>query len=64
MTTFELENHGSEMTAPNVQAPDAAGWFTDPRREHRLRYFSGSKWTEHVTHFGPQPCGGCSEGNV
>lgn len=37
-----------------------AGWFKDPRRLHNLRYFDGQFWTEHVTHFGPTPCAGCS----
>jgi hypothetical protein len=36
-----------------------AGWYPDPDREHRLRYFDGSNWTGHVTHFGPTPCEGC-----
>ena len=35
------------------------GWFDDPLQEHNLRYFDGSDWTDHVTHFGPTPCAGC-----
>jgi hypothetical protein len=37
-----------------------AGWFSDPTGLHDLRYFDGSDWTEHVTHFGPTPCDGCA----
>ena len=36
------------------------GWFPDPLQQHNLRYFDGDGWTDHVTHFGPTPCGGCS----
>ena len=44
------------------QVPDLGteGWFTDPHETHNLRYFDGSRWTDHVTHFGPTPCQGCS----
>jgi hypothetical protein len=37
------------------------GWFPDPEREHRLRYFDGQLWTPHVTHHGPTPCHGCHD---
>lgn len=36
-----------------------AGWYPDPHRAHQMRYFNGSEWTTHVTHFGPSPCTGC-----
>ena len=36
------------------------GWFPDPDHLHNLRYFDGQAWTDHVTHFGPTPCPGCS----
>lgn len=36
-----------------------AGWYPDPDRQHRLRYFNGAGWTAHVTHYGPAPCRGC-----
>lgn len=39
--------------------PMTAGWFDDPDALHRMRYFDGDHWTEHVTHFGPTPCSGC-----
>ena len=38
-----------------------AGWYRDPDGEHNLRYFDGSGWTGHVTHYGPMPCDGCSD---
>ena len=25
-----------------------AGWFADPLGEHRLRYWNGEQWTDHV----------------
>jgi hypothetical protein len=39
--------------------PAVAGWFDDPKAQHRMRYFDGEDWTAHVTHFGPTPCSGC-----
>jgi hypothetical protein len=27
----------------------AAGWFPDPKGAHELRYYDGSRWTEHVS---------------
>ncbi len=64
MTTFDLEP--AHTTSQSTQAPSAAavehgiaGWFGDPRQEHRLRYFNGEAWTSHVTHAGPLPCTGC-----
>jgi len=27
----------------------AADWYSDPRREARLRYWDGEAWTEHTT---------------
>lgn len=35
------------------------GWHEDPLGHHHLRYHDGNGWTEHVTHFGPVPCGSC-----
>jgi hypothetical protein len=58
MTTFETKPdqlRGND----NFDAPDHAGWYPDPHREHHLRYFSGASWSDHVTHFGPNPCSGC-----
>lgn len=46
-----------EETTVDVMQP---GWFKDPRQLHNLRYFDGQFWTDHVTHFGPSPCAGCS----
>jgi hypothetical protein len=36
------------------------GWHSDPEGLHDLRFHDGSRWTEHVTHFGPVPCRGCA----
>ncbi len=36
-----------------------AGWYPDPDQVHQMRYFNGTAWTSHVTHFGPSPCNGC-----
>jgi hypothetical protein len=54
MTSVEIPPH--ELTV-------SAGWYPDPRGEHHLRYFDGSVWTSHVTHFGPTPCHGCARSN-
>ena len=40
-------------------APRLAAWYDDPEALHRMRYFDGDVWTEHVTHYGPTPCSGC-----
>jgi len=48
---------------PTVEVHNA-GWFPDPHHQHNLRYFNGEKWTEHVTHYGPTPCHGCSYGEL
>lgn len=37
-----------------------AGWMPDPEGRHNLRFFDGNQWTDHVTHFGPTPCVGCT----
>jgi hypothetical protein len=31
---------------PPAQAP--ADWYPDPHGQHRLRYFDGAAWSEHV----------------
>lgn len=36
------------------------GWYIDPLEQHKLRYFDGTQWTDHVTHYGPEPCIGCA----
>jgi len=46
--------------APVMRAqPTVEGWFDDPEAQHRMRYFDGHHWTDHVTHYGPTPCAGC-----
>jgi hypothetical protein len=35
---------------PPPQAP--AAWLTDPQRRHELRWWDGSRWTEHVSDAG------------
>ncbi len=54
MTTLET---GAKQTArADVHT---AGWYDDPQSHHRLRYFDGDAWTDHVTHYGPTPCIRC-----
>ena len=63
MTIVELEP--VERTPEplfGVAAQLESGWFDDPSGQHRLRYHDGSKWSEHVTHFGPTPCTSCGGG--
>lgn len=65
MTTFDTrpgdvsshdDDGASGIASTKATAP---GWYSDPFEMHRMRYFSGSDWTDHVTHFGPTPCLGC-----
>ncbi len=42
-----------------IENATQAGWFDDPQALHAKRYFDGSVWTDHVTHYGPAPCEGC-----
>ncbi len=56
MTTIEPTTSASPTSNQTVDA----GWHADPFELHRMRYHSGIDWTEHVTHFGPTPCSGCS----
>lgn len=53
MTMIDLKQQDT------LTRPPTDGWFPDPTGDHRMRYFDGLEWTEHVTHFGPQPCHGC-----
>lgn len=47
--------------APTARGTQTAGWYDDPQGDHRLRYFNGDGWTDHVTHFGPTPCIRCAD---
>lgn len=61
MAILESGPRSEEITRDRAAIrPIAAGWFDDPDAQHRMRYFDGTTWTEHVTHFGPTPCSGCS----
>lgn len=48
---------------PTSVSVEHAGWYPDPEQRHNLRYFDGQDWTDHVTHYGPTPCGGCAFDN-
>jgi hypothetical protein len=37
-----------------------AGWYVDPQGIHDQRFYDGTVWTKHVTHFGPVPCNRCA----
>lgn len=42
----------SRTTMPPMPAPLAstpAGWYSDPQGLARMRYFDGSRWTEHTS---------------
>lgn len=64
MTTFETRPSAvhDQLGADTMQGKATlAGWYEDPQERHRMRYFSGTEWTQHVTHFGPTPCTGCHQ---
>ncbi len=60
MTTFETRPGDVTPAADEHAEVNAPGWYTDPFEVHRMRYFTGTEWTDHVTHFGPTPCSGCT----
>jgi uncharacterized protein YxjI len=43
-------NYGGVMS--ETSAPVPAGWHPDPQERHELRYWDGSKWTDHVSDAG------------
>ncbi len=57
MTTLETRSHDATTERRKL----TAGWHNDPKGHHRLRYFDGDEWTDHVTHFGPTPCLRCAD---
>ncbi|WP_430332734.1 DUF2510 domain-containing protein [Rhodococcus sp. ACT016] len=34
--------------------PAAPGWYPDPSGLHQLRYYDGTRWTEHTHSYAPQ----------
>ena len=42
--------YGDRMSDAPVEVP--AGWHPDPQQRHELRYWDGSKWTDHVSDAG------------
>lgn len=42
----------AEMRAVMGTAPVAGGWWPDPHGRHQLRYWDGTRWTEHVSDAG------------
>ena len=36
-----------EPAAPDPDAPPF-GWYTDPSGQYQVRYWDGTRWTEHV----------------
>jgi hypothetical protein len=60
MSILESRPQSEALTKDRAAtAPTVAGWFDDPDAQHNMRYFDGTAWTQHVTHFGPSPCSGC-----
>jgi hypothetical protein len=45
--------YGTGFGGPMWQ-PVPAAWMSDPSGEHRLRWWNGSAWTEHVNDDGPR----------
>ncbi len=60
VTTLDHRPQGpSRITDVPVPTGRPVGWFDDPRGSHDQRFYDGVLWTDHVTHFGPEPCTGC-----
>lgn len=45
---------GQMPPMPPSQQPQPAAWHPDPRGRHQLRYYDGTRWTEHVSTNGVQ----------
>jgi hypothetical protein len=45
---FPTPQAGSVPPAPPTPAVAPAGWFPDPHGQHRLRYWDGTIWTDHI----------------
>jgi hypothetical protein len=41
-------------TSEPASSGKPAGWFPDPGRRHEVRYWNGTRWTEHVADAGSQ----------
>lgn len=41
-------------TPPADPPPPPPGWRADPTARHEVRYWDGSRWTEHVSNQGEQ----------
>jgi Protein of unknown function (DUF2510) len=53
-TSAGFQSHAEESTVPSRGTGDttftgiAPGWLADPFAKHDQRYWSGTKWTEHI----------------
>jgi len=45
----QTEQHAPTQQRPPGVAGTPAGWYPDPQAEKRLRYWDGSRWTEHTS---------------
>jgi hypothetical protein len=52
-TLLAMRRGGRRREDHRVIAP--AGWYADPQRQPRLRYWDGSAWTDHVRKAADQP---------
>lgn len=50
ITTAPTQPAQPAVTTPNVPA----NWYPDPSKRYELRYWNGTKWTEHVATGGVQ----------
>lgn len=65
MTTLDesaLSESATKATEPPNPSAIEPGWYDDPEQLHNKRFYDGSTWTKHVTHFGPKPCSRCAKG--
>lgn len=47
-----LARAGSRSVGDSYQGLVPPGWYPDPMKRHELRYWDGTKWSEHVSNAG------------
>ncbi len=52
--TTATASAAASTSSTSPSAPVPAGWYADPSSRFELRYWNGTKWTEHVARSGQQ----------